>query len=92
MYYQDIGGDTMVEEVKKEDEKEELRKRMTEKISSLKEEVMDCILKSIPPEVTKHLGNSKKELLMAIRAMLDKEIERTDHTIDRAQELHSEKK
>lgn len=67
---------------------EEAKKRVGEKLSSLKEEIMDCILKAVPPEVAEHLGNSKKELLKAIRALIDKEIEAIDKTVERAKKLH----
>lgn len=73
-----------------EEKKASAQKRLMEKITELKDEVIDCVLKAIPPEVAEHLGNSKKELLKAIRAMIDKEIEAIDKTIDRARKLHKE--
>lgn len=73
-----------------EEKKASAQKRLMEKITELKDEVIDCVLKAIPPEVAEHLGNSKKELLKALRAMIDKEIEAIDKTIDRARKLHKE--
>ncbi len=73
-----------------EEKKATAQKSLMEKITELKDEVIDCVLKAIPPDVAEHLGNSKKELLKAIRAMIDKEIEAIDKTIDRARKLHKE--
>ncbi|MCD6385493.1 hypothetical protein J7M23_06905 [Candidatus Sumerlaeota bacterium] len=74
-----------------EEKKEELKQRIGERISSLKQEVIECVLKAIPPEVAEHLGNSKKELLMAIRSLIDTEIKKIDKTVERVKELHQEK-
>ena len=43
---------------------------------------------ALPPEVTRHLVNSRKELLMAGRRMIDLAMDRLDAAAERAEEIH----
>jgi hypothetical protein len=49
---------------------------------------MDGLLRMVPPEVVGHLNNSRKELLLAARTMIDKELESIDRCTQRAHSLH----
>ena len=37
--------------------------------------LVDGILRMVPPDVVGHLNNSRKELLLAVRTLIDKELE-----------------
>lgn len=51
------------------------------KIETLRKDFLDCVLAVVPSDVVTHLGNSKKELLLAAKSLLEKEIEKVDSTI-----------
>jgi hypothetical protein len=46
---------------------------------------VDWFITSINPDVATHLINSNKELLLAMRSLVDAEIRMTDRAIDRVQ-------
>ena len=73
---------------KSEAKVEAAREKVQAKLEQLRQDLVDCVLSFIPSDVAEHLGNSKKELLKAVRSMIDKEIEKTDSDIARAKELH----
>jgi hypothetical protein len=73
---------------KTEPKTEAVKERMRAKLDQFRQDMVDCVLSLIPPDVAEHLGNSKKELLKAVRSMIDQEIEKTDTHIARAKELH----
>lgn len=50
-------------------------------------DVIDESLASLPTAVAEHLTNSKKELLLAIRALVDEELKWSDVHLARAREL-----
>lgn len=54
-------------------------------------DVYDGVLKRIPPDTVGHLNNSRKELLLAVRTLIDKEVSNIDKSTARAQELHAKK-
>ncbi|MFQ6617230.1 MAG: hypothetical protein ACE5QV_00970 [Fidelibacterota bacterium] len=56
-------------------------KKVKKKIEEIGEEVRENIVTWIPPEFRKHLGNSKKEILLALRSLIDREIERTEKRV-----------
>jgi hypothetical protein len=55
------------------------------------EHLVDHILSHIPHDIVEHLGKSKKEILLALRSVIDKAIERIDSQIERSRELQKEK-
>ena len=50
-------------------------------------DVIDEGMASLPGAVAEHLTNSKKELLLAIRALVDEELKWSDIHLARAREL-----
>ncbi len=54
-------------------------------------QVIDESLASLPAPVAEHLTNSKKELLLAIRALLDEELKWNDIHLARARELKAKR-
>jgi hypothetical protein len=52
---------------------------------------IDESLASLPTAVAQHLTNSKKELLLAIRALLDEELKWSDIHLARAKELKAKR-
>ena len=73
---------------KSEPKGEAAKEKIQAKLEQFRQDMVDCVLSLIPPDVAEHLGNSKKELLKAVRSVIDKEIEKTDSDIARAKELH----
>lgn len=54
-------------------------------------DVIDEGLACLPAAIAEHLTNSKKELLLAIRAMLDEELKWSDMHLARARELRGKR-
>ncbi len=52
---------------------------------------IDESLASLPTPVAQHLTNSKKELLLAVRALLDEELKWSDIHLARARELKAKR-
>ncbi len=52
---------------------------------------IDESLASLPTRVAEHLTNSKKELLLAVRALLDEELKWSDIHLARAKELKAKR-
>lgn len=61
-----------------------------ETLSEKHERFIDSILSHIPSDIVEHLGNSKKEMLLALRSLIDKAIEKIDEKIKRSKGLHKE--
>ena len=57
----------------------------------LMNDVIDESLASLPTAVAEHLTNSKKELLLAIRALVDEELKWSDVHLTRARELKAKR-
>lgn len=72
----------MTEEEKRKERYEEFRK----KCKDMSQNVVSSILSKIPDDVLEHLGNSKKEVLLAIKSMIDEEIKRTDDDVKKAKD------
>ena len=53
--------------------------------------VIDESLASLPTALAEHLTNSKKELLLAIRALVDEELKWSDIHLARARELKAKR-
>jgi hypothetical protein len=54
-------------------------------------DVIDESLASLPTAVAEHLTNSKKELLLAIRALVDEELKWSDIHLARTRELKAKR-
>lgn len=54
---------------------------LKDKAEVLRKDFIDCILAVVPHETVKHLGNSKKELLLAVKSLIDTEIDKIDGTL-----------
>jgi len=52
-------------------------------------EVLDGVLRHTPPEFVEHVNNSRKELLLAVRSLIDHELQAIDRCTDRAKSLHT---
>lgn len=75
--------------------REEARHRFDDVRSSFREfhrDVEDSILSLIPPEVTRHLVNARKELVLAGQRLGDMTIENLERKAARAEEIHAEMK
>lgn len=53
--------------------------------------VRDTVLKAVPVEVTEHLGNSQRELMLAGVALAESGIRSVDEVLKRARELNEKK-
>lgn len=73
---------------KSEPKAEAAKEKVRAKLEQFRQDMIDCMLSFIPADVAEHLGNSKKEMLKAVRSLIDQEIEKTDGHIARAKELH----
>ena len=51
-----------------------------------KDKVIDTILKAIPDDVAQHIGNSEKELLLGLRAVIDRSIEKIDAGVEKVKQ------
>ena len=72
----------MTEEEKRKERYEEFRK----KCKDMSQNVVNTILSKIPDDVLEHLGNSKKEILLALKSMIDEEIKRTEDDVKKAKD------
>lgn len=54
-------------------------------------QVEDAVLGAVPPEVTQHLVNARKELLQAGQRAIDLAMQRLDHKAQRAWDIHRER-
>jgi hypothetical protein len=54
-------------------------------------DIIDESMASLPTAVAQHLTNSKKELLLAVRALLDEELKWSDIHLARARELKAKR-
>ncbi len=54
-------------------------------------DLIDEGMASLPTSVAEHLTNSKKELLLAIRALVDEELKWSDIHLARARELKAKR-
>ena len=57
-------------------------------IADLHDQLIDSILSHIPQDVVEHLGNTKKEMLLAIRSLIDHAVARIDEKVERSKTLH----
>jgi hypothetical protein len=60
-------------------------------LRGLVNDVIDQGMALLPTAVAQHLTNSKKELLLAIRALLDEELKWSDIHLARAKELKAKR-
>ena len=60
-------------------------------LKRLVNDVIDESLASLPTAVAEHLTNSKKELLLAIRALVDEELKWSDIHLARARDLKAKR-
>ncbi len=60
-------------------------------IRRLVNDVIDEGMASLPTAVAEHLTNSKKELLLAIRALVDEELKWSDIHLARARDLRAKR-
>ena len=60
-------------------------------LQRLVNDVIDEGMASLPTAVAEHLTNSKKELLLAIRALVDEELKWSDIHLARARELKAKR-
>lgn len=72
-------------------DKEEKKKDNRKSLREMGEMVVDSMLSKMPEDVAKHLCNSKKELLMAMKSFIDDELKRTDERSTKIKEKKSEK-
>jgi hypothetical protein len=56
---------------------EEFESRLRQKIGEVDDMVRDGLRRIVPADTAQHLSNSKREFLMAIRTVIDRELERT---------------
>lgn len=61
-------------------------KRKCCKYEDVREKIVDSILTYLPPEMVEHLGNSKREILLALRSVIDHAITKTDEVVEKAKE------
>ncbi len=60
-------------------------------VQRLVNDVIDESMAFLPTAVAEHLTNSKKELLLAIRALVDEELKWSDIHLARARELRAKR-
>ncbi len=64
---------------------------VAEQIRTAAREAVDSLLRRVPPEVVEHLNNSRKEMLMALKGLIDRELGCIDRSTRRAYEVHKAK-
>lgn len=52
----------------------------------IQDRIINTVLTHLPPEMVEHLGNSKREILLALRSVIDHAIARTDRVVEKAKE------
>ena len=67
-------------------EEDKSREEFKKKCKELRQNILNAVLSKFPDEVIEHLGNSKKEILLAIRSMIDEEIKKTEGDVTKAKE------
>ncbi|OGL40819.1 MAG: hypothetical protein A3C43_07350 [Candidatus Schekmanbacteria bacterium RIFCSPHIGHO2_02_FULL_38_11] len=72
----------MPAEEKSKEKYEEFKKKSKEACQNF----VNTILSKIPDDVLEHLGNSKKEILLALKSMIDEEIKRTEDDVKKAKD------
>ncbi len=68
-----------VEEMNETQEKKDHRKTLKD----IGDALIDTMISKLPEDVATHLCNSKKEMLLAFRGMIDSELERSDERISK---------
>ena len=63
------------------------REEFKKKCKELRQNILNAVLSKFPDEVIEHLGNSKKEVLLAVRSMIDEEIKSTENDVTKAKEV-----
>lgn len=64
---------------------------VADQIRSTARDVVDGLLRRVPPDVVEHVNNSRKEMLLAFRSLIDRELSSIDKCTRHAQDLHKEK-
>ncbi len=64
---------------------------VAEQIRTAARDVVDTLLRRVPPEVVEHVNNSRKELLMALKGLIDRELGSIDRSTHHAYDLHKPK-
>ena len=65
-------------------------RKLRENLRQSAQELADGVLKSLPPKFVEHMGNAARELLLATRHLLDRQIDRVEKTVHRSQDLHGD--
>lgn len=73
-----------VEEMNDEQKKQDHRKTLKE----VGDAMVDALISRLPEDVATHLCNSKKEMLLALRGMIDSELK---HSEDRISKIKGKK-
>ncbi|MEW5768433.1 MAG: hypothetical protein AB1797_12600 [bacterium] len=66
--------------------KSEAQEKIRCKCEDIRDKIVDTILNYLPPEMVEHLGNSKREILLALRSVIDHAIAKTDQVVEKAKE------
>ena len=67
---------------------EEKRRKALEAMDELREEFVNRILCVMPEEVAEHMGNAQKELLLALKGLVDHQIKKVDRCVERVKDAH----
>ncbi|MFH0794517.1 MAG: hypothetical protein V2A74_10855 [bacterium] len=62
--------------------------KLRENLRQSAQEIADGVLKSLPPKFVEHMGNAAREVLLATRHLLDRQINGVDKAVHRSQDLH----
>ena len=68
-----------VEEMNEEQKKKDHRKTLKE----MGDAMVDVLITKLPEDVATHLCNSKKEMLLALRGMIDSELKHSEDSISK---------
>lgn len=61
---------------------------VADQFRSMAHEVVDGLLRRVPPDVVEHVNNSRKELLLAFRGIIDRELTTIEKCTRHAYDLH----
>ncbi|RMF92546.1 MAG: hypothetical protein D6734_12030 [Candidatus Schekmanbacteria bacterium] len=77
------------EKVEEMEEEKKEKKDHRKTLKELGDAMVDALISKLPEDVATHLCNSKKEMLLALRGMIDSELRRSEERITKIKEKKS---
>jgi hypothetical protein len=71
--------------------KEKVVEQLRNNYEKVRDSIFDVVASVIPKDVGDHISASKKELLLALRSLIDEEIKRGDENLDKFHQAKEKK-